>query len=46
MQVSASTDWRNTATAENGLTLVVAGVTYDRTEDGQSAVEVAQTAGH
>lgn len=46
MQISPSTDWRHTAAAENGLTLIVAGITHNRTEDGQPAVEVAQTAGH
>lgn len=31
------------AAAENGLTLVEAGVAHHWTQDGQSAVEVAQT---
>ena len=46
MQIGPSTDWRHTAAAENGLALVEAGIAHHRAEDGQSTVEIAQTAGH
>lgn len=46
MQISRGADWRHTAAAENGLTLVVSRVTHHRTEDGQPAVEIAKTAVH
>lgn len=46
MQISPGTDWRHTAAAENGLTLIVARVTHHRTENSKPAVKVAQTAGH
>lgn len=46
MQISSSADRGHAAAAEDGLTLVVASVAHHRTEDGQPAVEVAQTAGH
>lgn len=44
--MSPGADWGDAAAAENGLALVEAGVAHHGTEDGQPAVEVAQTAGH
>lgn len=46
MQISPGADRGHAAAAENGLALVVSGVAHQRAEDGQPAVEVAQTAVH
>lgn len=46
MQISPGIDWRHAAAAEDGLTLVVAGIAHQGTEDGQPAVKVTQTAAH
>lgn len=46
MQISPAADWRHAAAAEDGLALVEAGVAHQGVDDGQPAVEVAQTARH
>lgn len=46
VQISPGADRRHAAAAEDGLALVVAGVAHHGAEDGQPAVEVAQSAVH
>lgn len=46
MKICPGADRGHAAAAENGLAFIEAGVAHHRAEDGQSAVEVAQTAAH
>lgn len=46
MQISSGADWRHAAATEGGLAFVVATIAHHRAEDGQSALEITQTAGH